>query len=205
MSLVRVVRMIAVLVLAILATTPTLAAEPDPHAQDRQALLKVFREIEAAINDQNVDRMVAQMHPQATVTWLNGEISRGHDAIKAYYHRMVKGEKRYIDKYLTKAQVGAPARFFGDGTVAVADGSTEDEFFPVARSPFRLSSRWTSTSAKIDNRWQVVSLHLSSNVFTNTLIEEATNAAWYTGAAGALAGLGAGALLGWLLCRRRSR
>jgi hypothetical protein len=205
--LVVVTRILALIgcLLAVLAPLKARAADPDPYAQDRQALLKVFREIEAAINDQNVDRMVKQMHPQATVTWLNGEISRGHDEIKAYYHRMVKGEKRYIDKYLTAAEVGAPARFYGNGEVAVADGSMEDEFFPVARGPFRLSSRWTSTSAKIDGQWQVVSLHLSSNVFTNSLIEEATAAAWTTGIGGAVAGLIVGLLVGWLAWRARSR
>ena len=181
------------------------AAENDPYAQDRQALLKVFREIEAAINAQDVDRMVVQMHPQATVTWLNGEISRGHEEIKAYYHRMVKGDQRYINKYLTAAKVGAPARFYGNGAVAVADGSMEDEFFPVARSPFRLSSRWTSTSAKFDDQWKVVSLHLSSNVFTNSLIEEATNAALYAGIGGAAGGLLLGLLVGWLATRRKTR
>jgi len=177
------------------------AAEADPHAADREALLKVFREIEAGINDQNIDRMVAQMHPQATVTWLNGVTSRGHDEIKAYYHRMVKGDQRYIDKYLTAAKVGAPARFYGNGEVAVADGSTEDEFFPVSRAPFRLSSRWTSTSAKVDGEWKVVALHLSSNVFTNSLIEEAKNFAVQAGIGGALGGI----LVGWLLGRARKR
>lgn len=180
-----------------------IAADADPYAQDREALLKVFREIEAGINDQNVERMVAQMHPQATVTWLNGVTSRGHDEIRAYYHRMVKADNRYIDKYLTQAKVGAPARFFGDGTVAVADGSNEDEFFPVARAPFRLSSRWTATSAKADGQWKVVSLHLSSNVFTNSLIEEATDAAKLAGAAGGAGGLAVGLLIGWLWGRRK--
>jgi ketosteroid isomerase-like protein len=110
------------------------AADPDLHADDRKELLKIFREIEASINAQNVDRMVQQMAPDATVTWLNGEVSRGHAEIKAYYDRMVKGEKRILDKYTTAAKVAAPARFFGD--VAVADGTTEDEFFPshAARS-----------------------------------------------------------------------
>jgi len=176
-------------------------AAEDSHEADRKALLKVFREIEAGINDQNIDRMVAQMHPQATVTWLNGVISRGHDEIKAYYHRMVKADNRYLDKYLTAAKVGAPARFFGNGEVAVADGSMEDEFFPVARGPFRLSSRWTSTSAKFDGEWKVVSLHLSSNVFTNPLIEEATDAAVKVGVG---AGIG-GVILGFLLGRWRRR
>ena len=196
---------ILVVVCILLGATALHAADGDPYAEDRKALLKVFHEIEAGINDQNVDRMVAQMHPQATVTWLNGEISRGHDEIKAYYHRMVKGEKRYIDKYLTAAKVGAPARFYGNGQIAVADGSMEDQFFPVARGPFQLSSRWTSTSGKFDGQWKVVSLHLSSNVFTNSLIEEATNAVWHAGLAAAFAGLVVGLLIGWLVARKRAR
>jgi hypothetical protein len=39
--------------------------------------------------------------------------------------------------------------------------------------------------------------HLSSNVFTNTLISELTRALWYAGAAG----LAIGALAGWFLRR----
>jgi len=189
------------LMLAALPAQPAAAAGADPYQEDRKALLKVFREIEAGINDQNIDRMVAQMTPDATVTWLNGVTSRGHAEIKAYYHRMMKADNRYLDKYLTTAKVGAPARFYGKGEVAVADGSTEDEFFPVARGPFRLSSRWTSTSAKIDGEWKVVALHLSSNVFTNSLIEEAKAAAIYAGIGGALGGI----LVGWLLGRARKR
>jgi len=191
--------MFAMLVL-LLAVTRVLAAD-DPHAEDRKELLKVFREIEASINAQSVDRMVTQMAPDATVTWLNGEVSRGHDEIKGYYNRMVRGDKRILDKYMTAAKVGAPAKFYGNGDVAVADGTTEDEFFPVARGPFRLSSNWTATCAKIDGQWKVVALHLSSNVFTNPLMDEAKGAMWYA-AGGAVA---VGIVLGWLLSRLRRR
>jgi ketosteroid isomerase-like protein len=194
-------RIFCVLLLLSVVDGAASAADADPHAADRKELLKVFREIEAAINAQDVDRMVAQMDPRATVTWLNGEVSRGHAEIKAYYHRMVKGEQRILDKYTTAAKVAAPARFFGNGEVAVADGTTVDKFFPVARGPFSLNSNWTSTCAKINGQWKVVALHLSSNVFTNSLIEEAKKAAWTTGIGGALAGL----VLGWLIGRRRPR
>jgi len=178
-----------------------MAAESDPHAEDRAALLKVFREIEAGINAQDVDRMVGQMDPAAVVTWLNGEVSRGHDQIRDYYNRMVKGDRRILNKYTTVAKVGAPAKFYGE--VAVADGTTEDDFYPVARDAFHLSSNWTSTSAKIDGQWKVVALHLSSNVFTNSLIEEAKRAAIYAGAGGALIGLILVVVVG-RLSRRRS-
>lgn len=189
-----------VIALPIVAPGPVLADAPDPHAADREALIKVFHEMEAAINDQNVERMIAQMTPDATVTWLNGEVSRGHDQIRAYYQRMVKGPERILDRYTTAAKIGAHARFFGD--VAVADGTMRDSFFPVTRAPFQLDSHWSSVSVKVDGQWKVAAMHLSANVFTNDLIDEATSAAWKTGIGGAIAGLILGVLVAWL--RRQS-
>jgi len=185
--------------LLVLGLGSAAADAQDPRAADREALLVVFREMEAAINSQDVERMIAQMTPDATVVWLNAEVSRGHEEIRAYYHRMVKGKDRILDRYTTAAQLGAKARFYGD--VAVADGSMEDAFFPVARGPFELSSRWTSTSVKIDGRWKVTSMHLSSNVFTNSLIAEAKQAAVYTAAGG----VGGGMMLAGLVCWLRRR
>lgn len=196
------VRLLLVLLFASLGAVDAVAADGDPHATDRQALIAIFHEMEAAINAQDVERMIAQMSPDVTVTWLNGEVSRGHAEIKAYYDRMLRGERRTLDRYLTTAKLGASAHFFGNGEVAVADGTMEDEFFPVARGPFRLSSNWTSTSAKIDGKWQVVSMHLSSNVFTNSLIAEAKAAIWYAAAGAGFAGLLLGGLLGRLWRRR---
>ena len=68
------------------------AATTDAHAEDRKALSKVMRELEASSNEQNIDQLLRQMDPGATVTWWNGEVSRGHADIKAYYERMMKLE-----------------------------------------------------------------------------------------------------------------
>ena len=188
------------LILPMLLPVNAFAESADPHALDRQALLKVFQEIEGGINDQNVERMVAQMTPDATVTWLNGEISRGHDEIRAYYQRMVKGPERILNKYTTTAKVEQPARFFGE--VAVADGTMQDVFSPVTRKPFVLSSNWTSTSVKINGEWKVVSMHLSANVFNNNLLDEAISTAKLTAAGGALGGLVLAGLFCWWRRRR---
>lgn len=189
-----------ILAFALCFTLPgsALASTLDPHAEDRQALIKVFREIEAGINAQDIERMVAQMAPDATVIWLNGEVSRGHDEIRAYYRRMVSGPDRILEKYTTAAELGSRARFFGE--VAVADGSMQDAFFPVARKPFVLRAHWSSTSARLNGQWKVVSLHLSANVFNNTLIDEARSAAWFAAGGGVLGGLVLAAGVCW---RRR--
>ncbi len=191
----------AVAVAALLRPFP-MTAQDDLHAADRQALLKILSAVEAAINAQDIEGIVAQMSPDCTVTWWNAEISRGDDEIRAYYQRMVKGEGRIISKYTTQAKLGAHAHFVGSGAdVALADGSMEDEFFPIIRGPFKLNSRWSATAAKVGGEWKIVNLHLSSNVFTNTLISELTRAIWMVGSATFVIG----GLAGWFLGRRAKK
>jgi hypothetical protein len=50
--------------LALLGPVSALAADNDPYAADRQALIKLFREMEASINAQDVDRMVPRWLPR---------------------------------------------------------------------------------------------------------------------------------------------
>lgn len=192
-----------VMLLLCLVATPV-AAQPaaDPRDEDRKQLLQVFSEIENGINEQNIDRMVAQMDPNATVIWLNAEASRGHAEIKAYYRRMVSATgsaDAILTKYLTKAKVAAPARFFGD--IAVADGTMTDEFFPIKRGPFKLNSNWSVTCMKRDGQWKIVHLHLSTNVFNNELLDEVKQMVWQAAAGGLAAGLALMFLVGWM--RRR--
>jgi hypothetical protein len=182
-----------VLLMCALAGWPSAvwAAEAaDPRAEDRRQLLQIFSEIEKGINEQNIDRMVAQMDEKATVIWLNAEASRGHAEIKAYYRRMVGGpdsKEAILKKYTTTAKVAGPARFFGD--VAVADGTMVDEFFPIRRDVFKLDSNWSVTCVKREGRWKVVHLHLSANVFNNPLLDEVRQMVWYAAGGGLLAGL----------------
>lgn len=179
------------------SSTPTPAPEADPHAADRELLLKIFHEVEDSINSQSLDRMVKQMDPSAVVVWANGEVSRGPAEVLDYYERMVKGKDRILTKYTTKAALHGHARFLGNGDVAIADGTMEDEFTPVVRGVFKLSSKWTTTVAKINGEWKIVALHLSANVFNNVLLDEAKSALMYTAGGGLVVGL----LLGWLISR----
>src|SRR6267143_5242146 len=92
-----------------------MTAQNDLHQEDRKALLKILSAVEKAINEQDIEGIIAQMSPDCTVTWWNAEISRGHDEIRAYYRRMVKDPGRLISKYTTTAKLGAHARFVGSG------------------------------------------------------------------------------------------
>ena len=196
-------RLVQLLFMFAVAMQCSMAADvTDVHADDRKALLQVFDEIVKGINEQSIDRMTAQMDENATVIWLNTEASRGHAAIKAYYRRMVSVDGKadaILKKYTTNAKVAAPARFFGD--VAVADGTMEDVFYPIARDVFKLSSNWSVTCIKRDGQWKVVHLHLSSNVFDTPFLGEVKQMVWYGVGGGVLGGL----LLAFVICAIRKR
>jgi hypothetical protein len=93
---------------AFAALLQPMSAQTDPHQQDRQALLKILSAVEKAINDQDIEGIIAQMSPDCTVTWWNAEISRGHDEIRAYYRRMVKDPGRIISKPMRASLAPAP-------------------------------------------------------------------------------------------------
>lgn len=204
MQTIRLITANAMMAVALFLTGGASAA--DAHDEDRKALLKVFDEIVNGINEQNIDRMVAQMDKNATVIWLNAEASRGHAEIQAYYRKMVNTSgtgDAILKKYLTKAKVAAPARFLGDD-IAVADGTMEDEFFPIRRGPFKLNSNWSVTCVKRDGRWKILHLHLSTNVFNNELLDEVKQMVWYAAGGGLLAGLALMWVIGRLVRGKKS-
>jgi ketosteroid isomerase-like protein len=196
------VRRFTLLLLAAVLTLSSMAAPAadDENAANRKQLLAIMTEIEAAINAQSAERIVALMADNVTVTWLNAEVSRGKDEVRAYHARMVGGQGAILKKYVTQAKLGASARFYGD--VAVAEGTAADEFYPHARDVFRLDSRWSSTLVRLNGEWKISTLHLSSNVFSNPLVAELERTIWIAAIGGAVGGLILGGLFAWW--RRRA-
>lgn len=190
---------ILILLVALLAGTPFAFAE-DGHEADRKALLDILASVEKGINEENIDLLSGLFAPQAVVTWLNAEVSQGPDGVRDYFKRMVgNGEGAILKKYATHPKITQPAVFYGD--VAIAAGSTEDEFTPHHRGVFNFSSRWTASLKKTDGQWKIIALNLSTNTFDNVLVTELKRFAVMTGIAGAVGGGILVAAIGFL--RRR--
>lgn len=180
------------------ATTPAL----DPklgRVEDREALRVLLGAMEKAISDVDVEAALKLMHPQAIVTWQNAEVSRGHDEIRAYHAKMVKGTAPIVKKFGTKATLGGPAVFYADS--AVAYGTNVDTYELTEGLQFILNANWSSTSTKVDGQWKVAALHFSTNLFDNVLLNNAKRTAWIAGVAAFLAGL----VLAFLLLRLTRR
>ena len=55
---------------------------------------------------------------------------------------------------------------------------------------------------KRDGQWKIASVHTSSNIFDNPILNLSKKAAGYTAAATAAVGLAVGGALGWFFRRR---
>lgn len=193
------------LITIMLAVLPTLlfAAEADPHAADRAQMLTILQEAEQGINQQNIDLFAKHIADDARVTWLNAEVSVGPQGVRDYYQKMVgAGKDAILSRYMTHHQVTDPARFYGD-TVAVANGTMQDEFTPHARNPFKFDSRWTATLVKQGDVWKIASLNFSTNSFNNVLIDELKSKIISTALMASLTGLFLGVFIGARWARKR--
>ena len=168
------------------ATTPPL----DPsggRVEDRQALRVLLDQMEKGISTLDIEALLKLMHPQGVVTWQNAEVSRGHEQIRAYYVRMIKGAAPIVKNYSTKASLGGPAVFYSDS--AIAYGTTVETYELTEGLKFTLNANWSTTVVKQDGQWKVAALHFSANLFDNPMLKNAERMIWLAGIAAFAAGL----------------
>jgi uncharacterized protein (TIGR02246 family) len=181
------------------ATAPPL----DPtggRVKDREQLRTLLDQMEHAISTVDIDAALKLMHPQAIVVWQNAEVSRGHEQIRAYHDRMVKGAAPIVTKFSTKATLGGPAVFYADS--AVAYGTAVDTFELSEGLKFTLNSNWSTTAVKQDGHWKVAALHFSTDLFDNPLLNNAKRMMWVAGAVAFVVGLIVALLLSRLLRKK---
>lgn len=186
------------LFLATAAVWPATAPPLDPaggRVEDRQALRTLLDRIEKATSSLDIEGATALMHPDVIVTWQNAEVSKGHEQVRAYYNRMIKGAAPIVKAYSVKATLGGPAVFHGES--AIAWGTTNETYELSDGLKFTLNANWSTTIVKKEGEWKIAALHFSTNLFDNPLLKNAERLVWIAG----LVGLLAGVLAAWLLSR----
>jgi len=83
--------------------------------------------------------------------------------------------------------------------MGICFGSSDEHFKLATGKELNVKGRWTATLVKEDGHWLVASLHASTNLFDNVMLDLAKRAAKIVGVIGLILGL----IAGWLLGRRR--
>lgn len=179
-----------------LSLVAAIAAEDPAHDE-----LRAVRDgLLAGMNKGDIEAQLAFLHTNVVVTWHNAEVSRGHDGVRKYLDRMLKGPNRIVEKFGAEVKVDELSILYG-GDTAIAFGSAREHFTLAGGRNFEFTGRWSATLVKDGGKWLIANLHTSDNIFDNPLLNGAKKMVVWIGLGAALAGL----FIGWWIGRRGRR
>ena len=190
------------MVLALMASGRAQAAEDDSTHDELRALMKEFI---AVYNSGDLDKVATYLEDNVVITWQNAHVDKNPQEVKAFCETMIKGPNRVVDKSSISPEADALSLLYNDGQTAIAYGHSNDHYKLTNGTEFDQLTRWSATLIKKEGQWKVASVHISTNMFDNPVLNLAvkTTAWWCSGLAGG-AGMIFGFVVSWLVCRRRA-
>jgi uncharacterized protein (TIGR02246 family) len=184
-------------------------AEEPVTVEDEDAIhdqLRTLRDdLVAATNKPDVDALLALCTEKVVFTSPDGRLSRGPEAVRAYYDEMMTGPDPYVKSFKASPEVDDLAVLYGANT-AVATGTSTDHFELTSGVPFDMKTRWSAALIKEeDGQWRVASYQTAANVFDNPLLAAAKGALYWTGGLAGVIGLVIGTVLTLVFTRSRSK
>ncbi len=151
-----------------------------------------------AMNRGDIEGTLKFLHTNCVITWHNAEVSRGHEGVREYFNRVMTGPNRIVDSFNCSLKVDELTSLYGEN-MGICFGSSDEHFKLATGKSLDVKGRWTATLVKEDGHWLVASLHVSTNLFDNVMLDLAKK----TVVTAAVVCLVAGLVAGWLVGRRR--
>jgi len=177
------------------------------HAQQSdEAVHNALRQLKAtmtkALNERDLDAIVANVDPNVVFTTMNGDVCRGPEQIRAYFEKMLTAPGHIVKNVTVSFEADALTTLYG-GDTGVAIGSSKDHYELTNGETFDINGRWTCTMVRNGDRWVIAAFHYSANVFENPIVDGYRKAIWMVGAGAALVALLLGLVLGRILGKRK--
>jgi ketosteroid isomerase-like protein len=186
-------------------TSPTTSASatsaPVSTSDPTEAITLLRQELIDSFNKGDLDRLLSHLDEDVVITWQNGEVCRGPEAVRAYYNKMMTGPERRVEKVSADPKVDGRHVY---GGWAVSWGHMNDHFVLTDGSELAMDSRFTATIAQRGSVWKVSSFHVSVNAFDNPILAMvAKKAGTWAMFIGVFVGLLVGLIAGMFIKRSR--
>jgi hypothetical protein len=191
------------IVIAALMSMPSWTASETPEAPEHAALRLLRGHLLDSINKMDIDGILEDLHPNVVVTWHNAEVSRGRQGVREYLNRMTGGPNPFVKSFKADVNVDELTALYG-GSTGIAFGSSNEQFKLATGLDFTLHGRWTATLIRVNGKWLVASLHASTNLFDNPLLNLAKRSLYIGVGISSVIALAIGLLLGRKLWKQRS-
>jgi len=181
-----------------IAAPATAKAAENPAVAELKALREGMTD---AINNGDFDKFATYLHPNVVMTFQNADVARGRDGVKALQQKLMASQQKILESlHVETSEDGAPI-FSNGGNTAICLGSSEEAYKTANGRKFTVKGRWTVTAEKEGGHWLVTSLHSSTNLFANPLLDMSKQA----GSLGFAIALAVGAGLGFIVGKRGRR
>jgi uncharacterized protein (TIGR02246 family) len=169
-----------------------------PDEAVHQALRQLKATMTKALNERDLDAIVANVDPHVVFTTMNGDVCRGPAEIRAYFNKMLTAPGHIVKDVRVSFEADALTTLYG-GDTGVAIGSSHDHYELTNGDTFDIDGRWTCTMVRNGDRWVIAAFHYSADVFDNPILTRVKSLFWPIGIGALLVGL----LVGFFVGRRR--
>jgi len=144
-------------------------AEPTPEQLHQE--LRVLKEtMEKALNEMDIETVIANVTEDVVFTTMNGDVARGRDGIRKYFETMMKGPNPRVISVRAKFEADDLSRLYGSD-FATSFGSSKDHYTLAGGESFVVDARWSGTMVRRDGRWLIANFHYSTNMFDNPVLD----------------------------------
>jgi ketosteroid isomerase-like protein len=190
------------MILALWSPGRATAAEEDPAHDELRALMKEFLVV---YNSGDIDKLIRYLDDNVVITWQNAHVDKSPQEVKAFFERMNNGPDRIVEKSSIAPEPDALSLLYNNGLTAIAYGHSNDHYKLRDGTEFDQNTRWSTTLVKKEGQWKVASMHISTNMFDNPVLNLAIKrTALWTGGISGVVGMIVAFSISWMVGRRRT-
>ncbi|BAY11315.1 YybH family protein [Calothrix sp. NIES-2098] len=186
----------SVLLVLVLWNIPQYALA-DVNQQEIDSIIRTREIALQALNTRNFSQIEPYLHPTFTITTVDNQV----------FHKVPEFEKYWNQQFsdtiqdIKMALKGDIIRTFLSPETVVSSGDAIATFSFKDGKAADMAMRWTAVLQKLQNKWTIQSLHFSSNLLDNPVLNATKRMRWIIGVAAGIGGFLLGAIA-MLLLRR---
>jgi ketosteroid isomerase-like protein len=190
--------------LAALCVAPLAWAEEPDHAIHEE-LRGVLREVVAAINSGQYDKMLPYLTENVEATSITQEVMSSRADVSKYFQEWF-GPAGYMRKMEMRLDADALTELSPDKSWGLVRGKALEHYEAKDGDVFDFDTRWTAVMVRGDDgKWRLRAIHFGTNDLDNPVLTKVRRTLMRNGIIAAIASLLIGVALGWWIGRRRGR
>ncbi|TAE61937.1 MAG: DUF4440 domain-containing protein [Nostocales cyanobacterium] len=191
---------LSLLLMLLIWNIPQNALAADVSPEDLKSIVRTRDIALEALNTRDFTKVAPYLHPNFTITTVDNQV----------FHKVPEFEKYWNQQFSNTIQdikmkfKGDTLRTFLTPGIDIATGEATTTFSFKDGKSADMDVRWTAVLQKLQDKWVIQSLHFSSNLLNNPVLNAAQQLGKMVAIGAGLVGFIVGALL-MLVLRSRSR